>query len=263
MPGGGRLGIEVGLTTLDSEQAAVHGWGEAGGYVVVTVTDSGTGMDDATKARIFEPFYTTKSQGQGTGLGMAMVYGLMKQHEGYVSLSSEPGQGTRVALHFPASGEPVSVIPLEVKPVIRSGHGTILLVEDEASVRTVATRALERFGYQVIVAVDGEEGLRLWREHAKGIDLILSDAIMPRMGGLDLFEAVSRELPAIRFVLTSGYVGTEVGPNEGLPAGLAFLPKPWTVEELVAKVGEALASGPAEADESMAPAMAGPPGRQV
>jgi PAS domain S-box-containing protein len=243
MPGGGRLGIEVGPATLDSEQAAAQG-GEPGAYVVVTVSDSGTGMDDGTKARIFEPFFTTKPQGQGTGLGMAMVYGLMKQHRGHVALRSEPGLGTRVELYFPASGDAVPVLPPKAKATLAGGHETILVVEDEASVRTVATRALERHGYRVITAMDGEEGLRLWREHAGEIELVISDAIMPHMGGLELFEAVSRECPTIRFLLSSGYTGQEVAPEGDLRHRLAFLQKPWSVDALLAKVRETLTAGP-------------------
>jgi CheY-like chemotaxis protein len=193
-------------------------------------------MDATTRARVFEPFFSTKPRGQGTGLGMAMVYGLVEQHGGAVFVASEPGRGTSVTLGFRATADRDEAAEAETQRTPTHGHETILLVEDEESVRTAGTRVLGQFGYRVIAAADGEEGLRLWRENAPTIDLVLSDAVMPRMGGFDLFEALSQEGAGVPFLLTSGYAGDELGRNRRWPSGLTLLPKPWTVDELLTAV---------------------------
>jgi PAS domain S-box-containing protein len=240
MPDGGRMQIDVSLATTDDEQMAAHDWGTPGRYVVLAVTDGGVGMDASTVARIFEPYFTTKPQGQGTGLGMAMVYGLMKQHLGYVLVNSKPGAGTEVRLYFPASADalPASIPESTRKP--HRGHQMILVVEDQEAVRLAATRALDRFGYRVLCAADGEDALQIWRRNPDAVDLVFSDAVMPRMGGLALFEAVNRERPGVRFLLTSGYTGEEVRHTSPTRADLPFLPKPWTLNELLEGVREVL-----------------------
>jgi PAS domain S-box-containing protein len=249
MPEGGQLHIDVGLATPADKLMAAQEWGAPGLYVVLSVADNGTGMAPQTVARIFEPYFSTKSADKGTGLGMAMVYGLMKQHLGYVLVNSEPGVGTEVRLYFPVSGELVEVNGSEatqtpqheVRPTTKKVQ-TILVVEDQDSVRSATTRALVRYGYQVLSAADGEEGLQIWRANADTIDLVLSDAIMPRMGGLALFEAVRQQQPTIRFLLTSGYTGEEVRQGSQATIAPPFLSKPWTVQELLAAVREALAA---------------------
>jgi PAS domain S-box-containing protein len=242
MPEGGLLKIDVGLATPTDELMAAQEWGAPGYYVVLTVSDNGNGMDAHLLDRIFEPYFSTKSPEQGSGLGLAMVYGLMKQHLGYVLVSSTPAVGTEVRLYFPVTAEAVPVTaPPEERRMAQGGHQTILVVEDQESIRRAMMRALTRFGYRVLSAVDGVEGLQLWRANADSIDLVISDAIMPRMGGLALFEAVSREDPGIDFLLTSGYTGEEVRKS-GAPVtvDLPFLPKPWTVEELLTAVRKTL-----------------------
>ncbi len=243
MPEGGVLRVDVALATPADEHLAAEEWGTPGYYVVLAVTDNGIGMDAATRGRIFEPYFSTKTSDQGTGLGMAMVYGLMKQHLGYVLVSSKPGAGTAVRLYFPVSADAVPVAVPEIRQMPQTGHQTILVVEDQEAVRSATTRALLRFGYQVLSASDGEEGLQLWRTNADAIDLVLSDAIMPRMGGLALFDAVSRERPGVRFLLTSGYTGEEVRQSAPTTIEVPFLPKPWTVNELLAGVREVLKVG--------------------
>jgi ligand-binding sensor domain-containing protein/signal transduction histidine kinase/CheY-like chemotaxis protein len=240
MPEGGRLHIEVRRTLLGAEHVATYGWGEPGTYVTLIVSDTGAGMDTATLDRIFEPFFSTKGPGQGSGLGMAMVYGLIKQHRGHVAIQSEPDIGTVATLYFPVTTGHLQEATQEVHHPLVAGHGTILLVEDEVSVRSAATRALTRFGYRVLVASDGIEGLKVWREHVDEIDLILSDTIMPRMGGLALHDIVSREAPNVRFLLTSGYSGEEMSRNGNWRPDLPFLAKPWTVRDLLAGVQEVL-----------------------
>jgi PAS domain S-box-containing protein len=251
MPDGGQLRLHVGLATPADQLMAAQAWGTPGHYVVLSVTDNGTGMAPQTVARIFEPYFSTKSAEQGTGLGMAMVYGLMKQHLGYVLVNSEPGVGTEVRLYFPVSQEPVELdvaavpqLPQNEVPQAPQRKGqTILVVEDQESVRSATTRALARYGYRVLSAADGEEGLQVWRANSDTIDLVISDAIMPRMSGLALREAVRRQQPGARFLLTSGYTGEEVNQSAQVAIETPFLSKPWTVSELLAAVREVL--GPA------------------
>jgi two-component system, cell cycle sensor histidine kinase and response regulator CckA len=236
-PDGGRLVIGLELATPAEEQLAAQEWGTPGHYVVLSVSDNGIGMDSQTAARIFEPYFSTKPPERGTGLGMAMVYGLMKQHLGHVLVNSTPGAGTEVRLYFPASAEAVQPAAPEVRQVRRNSDQTILVVEDQEAVRNATTRALVRFGYRVLSAVDGEEGLQMWRANPGTIDLVISDAVMPGMGGLALFEALRRESPTVRFLLTSGYTGEEVHTSAPPTGELPFLAKPWTLDELLTTVG--------------------------
>jgi two-component system, cell cycle sensor histidine kinase and response regulator CckA len=204
------------------------------------VSDTGYGMDAQTAARIFEPYFSTKPLQHGTGLGMAMVYGVMKQHLGYVLVTSTAGAGTEVRLYFPPSTETAPATMPEVRPVPRTRDHTILFVEDQEAVRLATTRALVRFGYRVLSAADGEEGLQLWRANPGAIDLVISDTVMPKMGGLALFEALSRESSGVPFLLTSGYTGEEVHMSAPTTIEPPFLAKPWTLTELLTRVGEML-----------------------
>jgi hypothetical protein len=246
MPDGGRLIIHLEAATPDEKQMAAQEWGAPGHYVVLSVRDHGSGMTPATLARIFEPYFTTKPADRGSGLGMAMVYGLMKQHLGYVLVNSTVGAGTEVRLYFPVSAHAVELnlatVP-EIRPVRPHEHQTILVVEDQEAVRSAATRGLTRFGYTVLAAADGEEGLQVWHDNAETIDLVVSDIIMPRMGGLALYEAVSREREGVRFLLTSGFSGEEALQHTATTRALPFLPKPWTLNELLAAVRGVLPQG--------------------
>ncbi|MEO8619431.1 MAG: two-component regulator propeller domain-containing protein [bacterium] len=240
MPNGGRIRIVVRAATLDAAHIAETGWGRQGEYVVIEVADTGVGMDATTLARIFEPYFSTKAQAHGSGLGLAMVYGLMKQHRGYIAVSSTPDEGTAVTLYFPVSTEPVVAPQVEVRRAPDKANETILLVEDESGVRAVAARALSRRGYQVLTACDGREGLQTWRENADVIDLIVSDAIMPHMSGQEMFEAINSERPGVLMMLTSGYSGDAATMDLPGPVDVPFLAKPWTVHDLLAAVREVL-----------------------
>ena len=240
MPDGGRLIIHLEPATPDEKLMASKEWGVPGHYVVLSASDTGSGMSPETLARIFEPYFTTKPPDRGSGLGMAMVYGLMKQHLGYVLVTSTPGTGTEVRLYFPVSAHAAVAAVPELRPPRPHERQTILVVEDQEAVRSAATRALARFGYTVLTAADGEEGLAVWHANSDTIDLVVSDIIMPRMGGLQLFDAVNRERAGVRFLLTSGFTGEEARLSTPATLKVPFLPKPWTLHELLAAVRGAL-----------------------
>ena len=246
MPGGGTILLEVGRSSLDEEYTRAQGWGAAGDYVVVSVSDTGCGMDEATRARIFEPFFTTKPADRGTGLGMPMVYGLMKEHGGFVHVYSEPGRGTTIRLYFPAVEGPGEAVLREPAPEVRGGSETILLVEDGEAVRRVATRILEKHGYTVIGAADGREAMGVLESRTTKVDLVVSDLVMPHTGGVELLDAMFRAGFSPRVLLTSGYSAREIGEQVQLDPTIPFLAKPWTGADLLRKVRQALdrAEGP-------------------
>jgi len=240
MPTGGALTIEVSRRALDEAHHRAYGWGRPGEYVTLTVTDTGTGMDAATQGRIFEPFFTTKPVGQGTGLGMAMVYGLVKQHDGYVHVYSEPGRGTTVRLYFPTVEAGRAEPARAAAPEVRGGMETILLVEDDEAVRGVATRVLRKFGYTVLTASNGYEALDITGGNGRQPDLIVSDVVMPQLSGPHLLAKLREAGPVPRFLFTSGYAARDTADRAQLEPGMPYLPKPWTVAELLQKVREVL-----------------------
>ena len=242
MAQGGTLTIEVAAAPTKGAYPDGVPWGDAQAYYCVAVSDTGVGMDQATVERVFEPFFTTKAPGTGTGLGMAMVYGLTKQHGGFVHVYSEPGIWTTVKVYLPVSPEAASSETAEAgrrdEPV--GGSETILLVEDKEELRNTTRRVLERLGYTVIEAADGEEALKLNRDQRDRIDLILSDVLMPRLGGPALYQAVHATDPGTRFLFTSGYTESDIGQRSLLEPGVLFVAKPWTISELARQVRKAL-----------------------
>jgi two-component system, cell cycle sensor histidine kinase and response regulator CckA len=239
---GGKVTIETGLDNLDAAQQ--YPWVRPGRYVSLKVRDDGIGMDDRIQARMFEPFFTTKPPTEGNGLGMAMVYGLVKQHEGFVLVKSKPGSGTTVSIYLPQAPklDQVDVVPVEPPPVAAGGGGeTILLVEDEDALRRAGQRILEKLGYKVIVAPHGQRGLEILEEKGDTIDLVITDMIMPRIGGRALYEAARLKRDNIRFLFTSGYAPSGPGDENPLPDA-PFIQKPWTFDELKRKVREVLDS---------------------
>lgn len=241
MPKGGRLEIGAGAVQLDADFRQTHPGSKEGDFVCVWVADTGTGMDEATKQRIFDPFFTTKPKGKGTGLGMAMVFGLMKQHGGYVDIESAPGAGTTMRLYFAAVEEPVVMVsaPRGTQEV-RGGTETIVVVEDQGVLLRTATRTLESLGYRVLGASDGIEALTIIHKHQDEIDLVLSDMVMPGMSGPELFKVVHGWDRSLPFVFASGYGAMEI--REGLQGrpSVRFVQKPWTRDELAVKLREAL-----------------------
>ncbi len=244
MPEGGILRIETSRTWLDEGYRATHPWVEAGEYICLTCTDTGTGMDEETREHVFEPFFTTKPPGEGTGLGMAMIYGMVKQHGGYVHVYSEPGEGTTVNVYLPAVAAGVEAGPQGPAAERMRGGETILLVEDEAGIRRATKRALEGQGYTVLLAADGEEALEVFHEQERDIDLIISDLVMPRLGGRQFYEALREAGKDPKILFTSGYSAQDVWAGSGFLRDVPFLHKPWTLTDLFLRVREVLEGKP-------------------
>ena len=241
MAKGGALTIEVARAPTRGSYPEAVPWLDAESYYCVAVNDTGTGMDQATVDRVFEPFFTTKAPGTGTGLGMAMVYGLTKQHGGFVHVYSEVGVGTAVKVYVPRSPEAAATAaaPTELDRLV-GGSETILLVEDKEELRSTTRRVLERLGYSVLEAADGEEGLALLRTDRGRIDLILSDVLMPKLSGPELYQTVRATDPAARFLFTSGYSESDISQRSLLEPGVLFVAKPWTIADLARQVRKAL-----------------------
>jgi PAS domain S-box-containing protein len=241
MPDGGKLTIETADVFLDEDYCKTNPNVQPGDYVMLTVCDNGSGMDAETQKNIFDPFYTTKKEGQGTGLGLAMVYGIVTQHGGSIAVSSEVGEGTTIKVYFPRVQEKED--PLDKKlddPELPQGTETILVVEDEETVRNIAIRMLTRLGYQIISAEDGPNALAIIEKLTTPIDLLLTDVIMPNMNGRELAERVRLKHPEMKILYTSGYTKDVIGHHGVLDEGLEFLAKPYTPWTLAAKVRKLL-----------------------
>jgi PAS domain S-box-containing protein len=241
MPGGGRLTIETFDADLTDEWAALRVGALPGAYVGLAVSDTGTGMDGATRQRVFEPFFTTKAPGEGTGLGLATVYGIVKQSGGYVSVYSEPGRGSSFKVYLPrtdAEPEPVQAAAEPAAPA--PGSETILLVEDEAVVRALVQEMLETHGYQVLEAENGARAIEVAAAHDGPIDLLLTDVVMPGMSGREAAEIISAERPGLRVLYTSGYTQNAIASQGTLDEGVAFIEKPFTLGGLSQKVRQVL-----------------------
>jgi PAS domain S-box-containing protein len=243
MPQGGRLHIGASVRDLAPSELAWQGM-EPGRYVAISVSDTGTGIDSEIRDRVFEPFFTTKPTGQGTGLGLSMVYGIVQQHHGHVEIASEPGQGTRVTMYFRAVDplEPEPVVP-PPKPVPR-GRATILVVEDETALHGPIRRILERYGYHVLLAQDGELGAAMYRQHKDEISLVLSDVVMPNLSGPAMYQLLQKEGPCPPFLFMSGYVNPDNLQASSHPSDIPFIGKPWRPDELMHKIQEILAPRP-------------------
>jgi CheY-like chemotaxis protein len=243
MPCGGHLTIETGEIVLDEKYAENHSGVQAGDYAVLTVTDSGVGMKQAVRERIFEPFFTTKEAGRGTGLGLSTVYGIVKQHRGHISVYSEPDKGTTFKIFFPlVSGQVETRIPKEAKTLLR-GTETILLMDDDASIRRMVVDTLEPLGYTLIEASCGEEALQLSKTTKETVDLVLSDVVMPGINGPQLITSLRKDRPGIKAVLMSGYPNHVAAHNGELEPGVAFINKPFSPVSLTDKIRAVLDEG--------------------
>jgi signal transduction histidine kinase/ActR/RegA family two-component response regulator len=241
MPRGGRITIETEPVTLDDSYARTHLGVQPGEYVMIAVSDNGHGMDMETKRRIFEPFFTTKERGKGTGLGLATVYGIVKQAGGDIWVYSEVGKGATFKLYFPVVSEPASdAIGGDISTAPDVGHATILVVEDEQGVRDLTAKLLKLMGYTVLIASSGEEALALAQAHKGCIELLLTDVVMPGMGGKRLAEELRRRRPEIKVLYVSGYTENTISDHGVLDAGVEFLAKPFSREALAGKLRQAL-----------------------
>jgi len=246
MPSGGTLVIEAMQDPTDKSFPESVPWVNADAFHCVAVSDTGVGMDQATVEKIFEPFFTTKAPGVGTGLGMAMVYGITKQHGGLVHVYSELGTGTSVKVYLPKSAESAAAAAVAARDTAPhpGGGETILLVEDRDELRGTTRRVLEHLGYTVVEATDGEDALAKQRAHGGRIDLVLSDVLMPKLAGPALFRAVREIDPGMRFLFTSGYSENDIAMRSLLDPGVPFVAKPWAIADLARQVRAALDAPP-------------------
>ena len=238
MTGNGNLGIEISEVELDEEDALRHPESRSGKFVRLSVSDTGSGMNADTLNHIFEPFFTTKPAGQGTGLGLPTVYGIVKQHQGWIQVASQPGHGSTFQVFLPAQlAEPAGS---EIKPSPKSllrGQGTVLLVEDEPSVRRGVGSCLRRLGYHVLEAVNGEDAMACWSSHRDQIGLLYTDMVIPgNYTGLDLAQKLKSEKSSLGIIISSGYSIEITNNNFPLGAGFAYLPKPTTSEMIATTV---------------------------
>ena len=234
MPQGGRLTIGVELIQIDARHAQGNVEARPGPFVCLAVADTGCGMDETTLQRIFDPFFTTKAPGQGTGLGLATVHGIVGQHQGWIEVESHPGQGTTFKVYLPAAAKTSATNPVPAgKMAALRGHETILLVEDEASLRRVVAQSLRQLGYQMLEAGNGREALALWKEHAPRVDLLFTDLVMPEgLTGLDLAERLTREKPDLKVIISSGYNAEIAGHGRPTAGDIVYLQKPYEAEIL-------------------------------
>jgi two-component system NtrC family sensor kinase len=240
MPKGGLLAVATELRTLDESFIRAHGYGREGEYAVVSVSDTGQGMDAETRHRIFEPFFTTKEPGKGTGLGLSIVYGIVKQHGGYINAYSEPGKGTTFRIHLPLA-EREAAVDAKVEPAMpRGGTEAILVAEDEPSVRRLVEVVLSEFGYEVILAEDGQDAVEKFAANRDRVRLLLLDLIMPRKNGRQAYEEIRRMAPGIKAIFSSGYTADIIRSRGELEDGAELIYKPVDPLTLAAKVREVL-----------------------
>jgi len=239
---GGKLTMETSLTTLDEEYVRRFPELKAGDYVMLAISDTGAGMNEEVKSHLFEPFFTTKGVGEGTGLGLAMCQGIIKQSGGHINVYSELGRGTTFKIYLPQVEQGTKVPTVRpASPDLPRGTETILLVEDDPSLREMASLLLQRLGYVVLVAANGFEALNLTRHQDTGhIHLLFTDVVMPQMDGKDLSDRVKATHPKMKILFTSAYTETAIAHQGVLDPGVSLLQKPFTPAALAAKVRELL-----------------------
>jgi PAS domain S-box-containing protein len=240
MPEGGLLGIGTEKIAIDKEFIKEHGFGKEGEYALIAVTDTGAGMDRETSEKIFEPFFTTKEVGKGTGLGLSMVYGIIKQHEGYINVYSEPGSGTTFRIYLPLIDAQAEKIKPEVIQSFERGTETVLLAEDETAVREFTKKLLEEYGYKVITAGNGQEAIDEFKAHKDKIQLLLLDVIMPNRNGREAYEEIKKIIPDIKVLFMSGYPAEIIHKHDIIENGFAYIEKPASPTKLLKKIREVL-----------------------
>jgi PAS domain S-box-containing protein len=240
MPEGGKFIIRTDHMELDNEFIRVHGFGQTGMYAVITVADTGQGIDEMTKEKIFEPFFTTKEVGKGTGLGLSMVYGIIQQHEGFIDVQSESGKGTTFTMYLPLVVAPVEETIPFIETITKRGHETVLVAEDDPHVRELTKEVLEGYGYKVLDAADGENALHVYHNNKDHIGLLLLDVIMPKRNGKEVYDMIRTGNPHIKVLFISGYDADIIHKKGVLYKGLSFISKPVSPDELLYKVREVL-----------------------
>jgi CheY-like chemotaxis protein len=240
MPDGGELIIETRNVTVNEIHSRTQPYPRPGAYVQITVTDTGAGMNADTQQHIFEPFFTTKEVGKGTGLGLALVYGIIDQHEGMIDVTSEVGLGTTFRICLPAQEEPVERPISEAEPVLRGGAETILVAEDEESLQRLLKGMLTGLGYKVIITRDGETAVEAYSSHHDQIDLVILDMVMPRMGGREAYERIRTLRNDVPVLFMTGYSAEMAQTRFVAETGAAFIQKPYGIAALSHKVREAL-----------------------
>jgi CheY-like chemotaxis protein len=255
MPNGGGINIETANITLDETFATSHTGVTPGRYVVMHVTDTGTGMDSATQARIFEPFFTTKEVGKGTGLGLSTVYGIVQQSGGHIWVYSELGRGTTFKIYLPRVDEPIGALnrARERDSVPVKASETVLLVEDNLAIRKVISRILRPLGYQVLEAGGAVEAKRICVDKEKQIHLLLTDVVMPETTGPALAADLARDRPEMEVLFMSGYSRSTMERNNALDPKVHFLEKPFAPDALIRKVRDVLAGVPASSSNRPPP----------
>ncbi len=246
MPHGGKLTIETADVRLDENYVQRHSIVPTGHYVLLTVSDSGAGIAPQHLSHIFEPFYTTKAAGKGTGLGLATVYGIVKQSGGFVWVYSEPGLGTTFKIYLPwvQQGKVESAAPKFAEKPPSNGCETVLLVEDETTVRQATLEFLNLRGYNVLEAKDGEDALQVSANYQERIDLMITDVIMPRMGGAKLAERLAVDRPSMKVLFVSGYAEKAALRQGAIDVTTRFLQKPFSLKTLASKIREILEAEP-------------------
>jgi two-component system, cell cycle sensor histidine kinase and response regulator CckA len=238
MADGGKLTIETANIDIDEDYCTLHPYVKPGRHVMLAVSDTGCGMSQEVKSHLFEPFYTTKQKGRGTGLGLATIYGVIKQSGGSIEVYSEPGEGTTFKIYLPAIEEIPQQLDLEKKPVssLSKGDETILLVEDESIVRELAAKMLKRINYNILYASNGDEALEIAQNYSGVIHLMITDVVMPGMNGRQLAERLLRMRPNIKVLFTSGYTENAIAHHGIIEKGLSFIGKPYSSRDLANKI---------------------------
>lgn len=240
MPNGGLLSIETGRAGFTEEYVADHGYGKPGNYALIAISDTGAGMDENTKKKIFEPFFTTKEVGKGTGLGLSIVYGIIKQHKGFINVYSESGKGTTFRIYLPLIAASAQVAQPEENAAPARGTETVLLAEDDEAARKLSKLVLEQFGYQVIAARDGVEAVEQFLANKHRIKLIILDVIMPKKNGREVYDEIRKLVPKIKVLFTSGYTADIIHKQGVLDEGLNFISKPASPTIFLKKVRDVL-----------------------
>jgi CheY-like chemotaxis protein len=241
MPKGGRLTIRSELIELDKLFKDLHGYGVPGMYALVSIADTGIGMDKKTAEKIFEPFFTTKEMGRGTGLGLAIVYGIIKQHNGYINVYSEPDKGTTFNIYIPVISAKSSAGEATVlAPPLTGGTETILAAEDDTALKKLTETVLNAYGYRTIMAEDGEDAVKKFIEHKDRIQLVILDMIMPKKSGKEAYDEIRKIKPGIKTLFVSGYTADKMQQEGTIEEGIELMLKPVSPKDLLRKVREVL-----------------------